>query len=138
MVTQAQAFKIIAILIGLFLIATGFDKIVHFSDFIRSLGNYWFVPLQWATSVGVTVILLELFLGLCLFFTSMRPLASLGAAIMLMLVTGASLLQKYFMPLSDCGCWFSVPEPKTIAIHTIINVAIIWSLFQIHRAFKSS
>lgn len=39
MVTQAQAFKIIAILIGLFLIATGFDKIVHFSDFIRSLAG---------------------------------------------------------------------------------------------------
>lgn len=138
MVTRAQALKIMAMLIGVFLIATGFDKVLHFSAFTRSIGNYWFMPLQWATSVGMSVVLLELFFGVCLFFTPMRPLASLAAAILLMFLTVASLLQKYLMPVSECGCWFSVPGPKAIAIHTILNVVIIWILFQIHHTSKSS
>src|SRR5262245_12446478 len=119
-------FTIISILLlaAIFLFA-GIDKLLHYQGFVKALSNYVLVPEGAPQYLALPIILSEIWVGLCLLVKPWRRVASLSAAVFLMLFTIALTANYIKSPRAVCGCWFSITLGTATITHILLNLTLL-------------
>lgn len=114
-----------SVIAGAFFIATGVDKLFHYSEFIGALRGYKFVPSGIAQYISVPLILAEVWTGVGLFVPTLRRIASLVGVFLILNFTAAILGNYFLSPGSSCGCWFTFYSGSVTVGHMVQNLCLI-------------
>ena len=122
---------IIFVLAALFLFA-GIDKLLHYSAFVKALGNYVLVPRGGAAWIAGPLVGSEIVVGAALLVPSWRRPAAFVAFGLLLGFTAALTVSYFFGERGICGCWFTITLARGTALHIVQNLVmaglalIIW------------
>lgn len=112
------------VIAGVFLLA-GLDKLFHYKSFILTLDNSFLVPEGFAKFVALPIILSEIWIAIGLIIKSLRSIALLVAAIILLLFT-STLFANYLLGNSaSCGCWYTLTLSTSTGLHILQNLFLL-------------
>jgi len=110
-------------ILGLFLVASGVDKLLNLDQFYALLNSYWFLG-SFSQAVGTVVIMLEGVSGIGLLIRAVRRVSAFVASGTLAAVSIGATFQYALKPGTSCGCWFTLAQSSLSPAHILSNFGI--------------
>jgi len=108
-----------------FLLAfSGFDKWLHFGNFLNTVRQYVLVPPFLAQSLALLIPSFELWLAIAFLIPAWRRHAAISSTVLFSAFAAALSANAAAGVLAPCGCWFSLTLSQSTRPHILFDILL--------------